>query len=752
MAIGDGVSALASLGVTFGGFSPTAMDEITASREYVAKLERLSAEQKAAQKRKRELERARTSKQKAILDEQGTKWHYVIVDQSLVRIVACESIATRLLIPDSIENMPVYALGPDACSKNDYVEEVICPDSLEFIGSCAFRFCPKLKRIVFPENVMEFSSTWLSNCESLESIVLPGGLDTIGLSVFDNPSIRHLAIGKNVRRIAPGAFQKTQLETVVINPDNPFIKTDGVAIYTMDGTVLLAIALPVRRYEVLGTCQVIAKKAAYNLESLDEVVLPDSVEALDEFAFSHSGIESFTAPKQLKTLGAKAFYYCRRLKDARLNEGLLSVGESAFEESGLESLHLPASIEKVGNSITVNTDIIHSGPHCTLTIDSASKSLFLDGEGGLFRRREDGVHFVQLIDRGIQSYACKEAVDFVDDFSFAYHDAIMQVKLPDGVRSIGKSAFRCCSNLVHVELPDSVVTIGDDAFLDTALESFRVPAALEMIGSNALVTKGAHHGDEIPSLQAIEVAEENERFFMCDGMLCLHDGGISRIIMFSNSASRVAFPENAESVESYAFNNARGIDYLEINPRMKAIGTAGLTTWCWIEHIHVEAPKPIEGRTSFDFRFPNTRKGIHGISMGLGGASWVNVPGMMAQYDNCVVNAHDYHSPRNPDSIPIYDQANMIVNRLKDPILLSRVNRSMYERLLRNYIVEICVDISRHDDRGLIDDLIEMGFVNESNLEGIISEVGRLQDAAMTGYLLEVKRRRYKRAIFDFDL
>ena len=124
----------------------------------------------------------------------------------------------------------------------------------------------------------------------------------------------------------------------------------------------------------------------------------------------------------------------------------------------------------------------------------------------------------------------------------------------------------------------------------------------------------------------------------------------------------------------------------------------------------------------------------------------------MAQYDICVVNSHDYHSPRNTDTISIYEQVTRILERLRDPILLTRVNRDMYERLLRNYIVEICVAVARHDDREMIDYLVELGYVNNDNLEEIVMAVGRLQDAAMTGYLLELKRRRFGRAAFDFDL
>ena len=301
-------------------------------------------------------------------------------------------------------------------------------------------------------------------------------------------------------------------------------------------------------------------------------------------------------------------------------------------------------------------------------------------------------------------------------------------------------------------LPDTVASIGAEAFLDTQLEEFRVPSRLRELGENALVTVGAHHGDSMPSLARIEVAPGNDTFYMACGMLCRKTANGANVVMFTSSDEHVVFPDEITHVEEYAFNNARGIDYLSLNPRLATIGSAGLTTWCWIRHIHIDLSKPIEGRTTYDFFFPDTPKSIHGISLGIGGSSWVNVPGIMAQYDNCIANARDYNAPRNPDNISAYEQAKLILARFDDPIMLTEVNRDVFQRLLRNYITEICVDIARHDDRAALNALVERGYVNENNLEDIIAQVGRLQDAAMTAHLLEIKRLRFNKAVVDFDL
>ena len=752
MALGDGIPSLATLGVTFGGFSPTIMDGIETSREQVDRFKEIYDRRKEAKRKQRELEYARTSKVMSYVDDKGNVWTYVVVDNSLVRIVRLDNASKLIEIPSEIEGKQVYAIGPDALSERDEIEEIVCPDTISVIGACAFRFNQNLRRVVLPANVSDYQSSWVRHCPKLEELVLPGLLDEIKLHVFDNESLRRLWIGKNVYAIEPGAFQNSRLEELVIDSGNPFIVTDGTGIYSKDRSVFYALARPVEEYQVIDGCTRLAKKSCYGIEALKQISLPESVIRLDDFALSHSGLTSFEAPQALSDICEKAFYYCRSLRDVKLNEGLKSIGDSAFEESGISSLFIPSSIMAIGNSITTRTNVIHSGPRCTLEIDEGCERFFLDGEGGLYRKETDGPHMVQLVDREMREYTVYEGAVALDEYAFAFHDAIESVIVSDSVTRIGKNAFRICANLKRVELPDGVRSIGSEAFLDTSLEEIRIPASLEELGDNALVTYGAHHGELMPSLERIEVAPGNENFFVTCGMLCRKTQRGSNVVMFTSSEEHVVFPEDIIHVEDYAFNNARGIDYLALNPRLATIGTNGLTLWCWVRHIHVELAEPLEGRTAFDFFFPDTPKSIHGISLGVGGSSWVNVPNLSAQYDNCIVNARDYNAPRSSDNISAYDQVKLILARFEDPIMLTDVNRSMFERLLRNHIVEICVDVSRHDDREALNALVDRGFINENNLEEIIVEVRKLQDAAMTAHLLEVKRLRFNRAAMDFDL
>ncbi|WP_172135703.1 leucine-rich repeat domain-containing protein [Adlercreutzia sp. ZJ473] len=683
----------------------------------------------------------------------GAVWRYVVIDGSFAQITGIKAATRALSVPAEIEGAPVLAIASSALSGNSLIEEIVCADGIDTIGSGAFRRNANLRRLVLPKSASDFDASWIDQCPHLEELVLPGGLERIRRGVLSSGKLKKLVIGRAVRAVDAGALQGSDLAEVVVSAENPFITTDGSALYSADLKQMIALACPREELSVAQGCEVIGEKCCHGFKSLERVSLPDSVTTIGPFAFSDTGMRRFVAPSSLKSIEDKAFFYCAQLHEAVLNEGLESIGGSAFRGSSLDSLTIPATVKHIGASVTRGTNIVHSGPRCTFFVDERSKDQFYDGEGGLYRREADGIHLVQLIDAEKEIYSVYDGAVAIEPMAFAFHDRITRVRIPDTVRSIGESAFRVCKNLRHVSLPDSVQTIGDEAFFDTNLEEVRIPASLESLGDRALVTEGAHYGRGVPSLARVDVSPANDAFYLACGMLCRRSERGDSVIIYVGSEPEVVFPDEIVRVEDYAFNNARGIELLSLNPSLKVIGSSGLSTRCWIERIHVELAEPLEGRRVFDFCFPNTQSGIRGISVGLGGANWVNVPGIVEQLDICLANAHSFAITRDKkDDISAYEQVRLILDRFEDPFMLTGANRTSLERIVRNNIVEISVDVALHDDRATFDELVDRGYVNPGNIDEIIERVTALRDAATSAHLLETKRLMCSESVFDYDL
>lgn len=682
-------------------------------------------------------------------DSKGNVFTYTVANDEFVRIDRCQTSDGRLVFPEEIDGLPVLWLGTGLCEENDLVEEVVCPRGVLKVGPCAFRSCARLRRLVLPDGLREFSASWVQHCNHLEELVLPDRLERLTRAVFENPGLKRLAAGRHLAFVEPGACENSHLETFTLASGNPFLETDGVGIYSADGASLLALVRPVSAYDVAEGCKVVARKAAKGMASLREVGLPSGLEIIEPFAFAHTGVVQTVLPDSLCRLEEKAFFHCADLRQAQLNDGLQEMGDCVFAESGLESLKLPASVRIIGASITDKSNVVHSGEHCTFAVDESSPTLYFDGQGGLYRKKSDGLHFIQLVDRQVDHYAVVPGTVGIEGYSFAFHDAIETVEVPEGVLEVGSSAFRVCRRLRKVALPDSVRSIGKEAFLDTVLESFKVPRDLHDLGSDALVTAGAHHSSEPHSLKALSVAGGNERFYVESGVLCERGRTGDRALMFDDATPHVELPVNVTSVAPYAFNNAQGIRSLTLGERLRTIGACGFTTWSKITNLDITLAQPEEGRCHFAVQFPDIERSRHEISLSLGGSSWVNVPEIFRHYDNCVINARDYH---NDEGISPRDQVVRILARLADPIFLTPVSRSIFERVVRLNFGAICRDVARCDDRGTFNAMADFGFLTDETIEEALCAVQPLQDAAMMGHLLELKRERFGCRTMDFEL
>lgn len=80
-------------------------------------------------------------------------------------------------------------------------------------------------------------------------------------------------------------------------------------------------------------------------------------------------------------------------------------------------------------------------------------------------------------------YEGKAVASIRDDaFKNCWEVKLISVKIPDGVTSIGSSAFMGCTNLESVEIPNSVISIGQGAFQEcTALASVKIPDGVTSI-------------------------------------------------------------------------------------------------------------------------------------------------------------------------------------------------------------------------------------------------------------------------------
>lgn len=103
------------------------------------------------------------------------------------------------------------------CFAFSNIKEISLPDTLEKIGSQAFRECQQLKQIKIPNNVKIIGKGSFLGCTKLKKIELPNSLKVIEDRLLWNcPSLRKIQLPESLCRIRKEAFKNCGFEKLVI--------------------------------------------------------------------------------------------------------------------------------------------------------------------------------------------------------------------------------------------------------------------------------------------------------------------------------------------------------------------------------------------------------------------------------------------------------------------------------------------------------------------------------------------------------
>ena len=144
--------------------------------------------------------------------------------------------------------------------------------------------------------------------------------------------------------------------------------------------------------------------------SLTSIVIPLGVQNIGGYAFQHSGLTEVILPNSVTSIGDLAFGYCNSLEYVFLPSTVTSISGNAFTGNALANIEVEAS----------NT-VYDSRNGCNAIIKTATNELVT---------------------------GCKNTV------------------IPNGVTTIGISAFEYATGLTEITLPASVETIEEYAFLN----------------------------------------------------------------------------------------------------------------------------------------------------------------------------------------------------------------------------------------------------------------------------------------------
>ncbi len=223
---------------------------------------------------------------------------FFFTDSHLMRYTGKDKV---VVVPEGTEHIEELAFSSkNILVPNDSIEEIVLPEGLKSIGKNAFFNCRRLRKITFPESLVKIYESAFQGCEKLESVQLHGEIRIIEESAFHNcKSLKSVEIkGKNVSIMDWAFFGCKNLSEVTLHHGVNFLGRSS-----------------------FGFCG-----------SLRSISLPDSVKFIGKRAFTCcENLEQIRLPAKLKLLTAETFYRCESLGEIEIPDTVGEIGDACFK-------------------------------------------------------------------------------------------------------------------------------------------------------------------------------------------------------------------------------------------------------------------------------------------------------------------------------------------------------------------------------------------------------------------------------------
>lgn len=411
----------------------------------------------------------------------------VILPASVIKVGSdafynCENVE-RLIILGTDVNIEVRAFY------NCYdLHEVAINSSIAQIGNYAFAYCDKLLDISFPEGLISLGAETFYGCQNLQTITLPSSLQTVELDRYDgivdknikyNADLKHWIgieniqyLGSNDVTFAIDSIESGQCGTNItwtfdsVAKTLTLVPTDSSQPVTINGYSLDWKAAPwssfrgsIHNLVIAEGISAIRSQAFYQLNNLQSISLPKSMEELDSNAFSScSNVSKVYYAGSYNDWQGKNWYF-NSFRDYEVVYNTSSIPDSS-ETSGT-----------CGDYLNWNFDASTG----TLTISSTQPD-------SMFAFTPGSAPWYQYANQ-IRTVVMDSGVTLIGDYAFADCINLSSVTLPDKLSAIGAGAFSNCVQLESIEIPDGVEMIGQQAFYNcTRLRTVSIPVTVTIWG------------------------------------------------------------------------------------------------------------------------------------------------------------------------------------------------------------------------------------------------------------------------------
>ncbi len=242
------------------------------------------------------------------------------------------------------------------------IETIVLPTYVTSVGKGAFFNCFDLKNITLPDQINRMETTAFGGCLSLETLKLPSKLEDMGAYMFTHcRELKEITIPEGVKMIFKRTFEETPKLAVINLPqqmqgieDEAFFGASGVKKLIIPngihdtGDYTFQFCNELEEIVLPSSLRRIGRSAFQECAKVQKITFPEGLEVIDELAFSQCpALTEVVLPKTMATLRKEAFDRCKALRKLDLGN-VKSIGELVFRGcDALEKVRIPAQTELI---------------------------------------------------------------------------------------------------------------------------------------------------------------------------------------------------------------------------------------------------------------------------------------------------------------------------------------------------------------------------------------------------------------------
>jgi|GEM_PF-985749 len=529
----------------------------------------------------------------------------------------------EILIPSSTSSISVFAFDGCASLNCIYVNENNAKYSSDSEG--VLYSADKKTLIKYPigkevisytinDDVTEIGDYAFKGSNKLKEILICDGLTKIGQYSFLNcTNIDTIKISKNVEQIGTGAF-RAGVKSVDVDKENVSYSSDDEGVlYNADKTRMIQYPNANSRikYAICKNTRSIAENAFYESKSLQEILVPDSVNNIGNSAFyGCSSLKKITLPDSVNVISYNMFENCSQLNTINLGNFVTTIKANAFNNCiMLKGLKLPKSITEIQSEAFSN---------CRSLID----------------------------------IAIPDNVSEINTYTFSGCQALKNVIIGNGVKTINKYAFEKCYNIETLTIPCSTTVKDRTAFDDSG----NIQTLYITVGTGEFADhwkKSLTSRDYRPWRFS---AHSIKRVYISEGV-----SNISRrAFKDCNNLEEIHIPKSVKSIDSQAFDGCKKISKVFIN---------SIEDWCGTS-FSGQSSNPLYNSANLylndslveNLVIPDSVKKITGYSfINAKGISKISIPDSVTQIgSNAFYGTEYYKNEENWDNNVLYINNHLI--------------------------------------------------------------------------------------------